>query len=66
MPRFFFHLRTAQDLFVDPDGSELPNVSAARGEALVALRHIVADRLLRGGDPLDVQQIEIADDAVAP
>jgi hypothetical protein len=59
----FFHIRTVRDLFVDPDGSEMTSLSAARTETLIALRCIVADRLRRGDRLLDVQQIEIADAA---
>lgn len=62
MAPFFFHVRTDQGLIMDPEGSHLPDLSAAQQEALTALRQIVADRL-RGARPLDVQQIEIADDS---
>jgi hypothetical protein len=64
MPCFFFHVRTVQDLFVDLDGSELPNLCAACEEALLAFRYITAERLRGGNKILDLQPNEIADDVV--
>jgi len=36
MPRFFFHIRDGATLIEDPDGSELPDLAAAREEAAPA------------------------------
>ena len=39
MPRYFLHI---DDLGTDPDGTELPDVDAARREALLSAREILA------------------------
>ena len=59
MPRFFFNIRRHSNLDLDPEGSELPDLNAARQEALVSLRQLVAD-LVRGA-AAHVEQIEITD-----
>lgn len=62
MPRYFFHIR-ADDIFIrDPDGSDLPNLDAARAEAGHSARHLLAD-LLKEGEVLDGQVFEISDEA---
>ena len=62
MPRFFMHNREAERLIEDPDGSDLPDLDAAREEAAVAAREIAAERL-RAGEPLDARRFEIHDEA---
>lgn len=61
MPRYFFHVREGQALSRDSEGQILPNVDAARGEAIAASREILGDKLLHGGS-LNTRQIEIADE----
>lgn len=60
MPRFFFDIRRHGTITPDAEGSELPDLAAARQEALISLRQLVAD-VLRGPDAADVEQIEITD-----
>lgn len=60
MPRYFFHVRDGQTFREDPEGSELPDLTAAHREALTDARHILADRL-RAGEVLDGQRFEITD-----
>jgi hypothetical protein len=48
MPRFFLHVRTGQDLILDSEESELPNLAAAQDEALASLQQLVAERLRSG------------------
>jgi hypothetical protein len=48
MPRYHFHLRKNGILEVDPEGAELPTLDAARDEAVLAAREILAERLLQG------------------
>ena len=62
MPRFFMHNRQAERLIEDPDGSNLPDLDAAREEAAVAAREIAAERL-RAGKGLDARRFEIRDEA---
>ncbi|MEE7456101.1 hypothetical protein MPAR168_18550 [Methylorubrum populi] len=64
MARFFLHLRDGTELIEDPDGSELPDLNAARAEARDAARDIMAG-MVRAGELLDGQQIEIRDAAGA-
>ncbi|MBL6082339.1 hypothetical protein JMJ56_30665 [Belnapia sp. T18] len=66
MPRFFLHVRQGQELILDPEGSELPDLVAAQHEARLSLRELVAGCLRSSGSSsriTDVQQIEIADQA---
>lgn len=61
MPRYFFHVRDADDdISRDTEGQELPDLEAARAEAFSANREMLGERLLHGGQ-LDHRQIEIAD-----
>jgi hypothetical protein len=62
MPRFFFHIRDRDGLTEDPEGTELPDLDAARTDALAAARDILAERIAkdgRTGDP----RFEIRDEA---
>jgi hypothetical protein len=61
MPRYFFHVREGADVSRDREGQELPNVEAARREAIAANREILGDRILHGG-ALNHRSIEIADE----
>lgn len=60
--RFFFHQQTKGGLIVDPDGSELPDIEAARAEAVASARQLWAAAIIAGAD-LPVQSFEIADQA---
>jgi hypothetical protein len=62
MPRYFFHIRTGDAVIRDPDGSDLPNLDAARAEARQAARDLLA-ALLKEGGVLDGQVFEISDEA---
>ncbi len=47
MPRYFFHLY--DDVIAhDEEGMELPNVAAARLNALIAARDIIVEQVKRG------------------
>jgi len=61
MPRYFFHIRTSEGIIRDPDGTVLPDLAAARVEAELSARDLLAD-LLRQGITLDGQMFEISDD----
>jgi hypothetical protein len=60
MPRYFFHIRSSDGIIQDPDGTELPDIVAARMEAELSARDLLAD-LLRQGIRLDGQMFEISD-----
>jgi hypothetical protein len=48
MGRFYFHLRSGDQIIADQEGSDLPDVTAARLEALAAARYILADAIRSG------------------
>jgi hypothetical protein len=60
VPRFYFHIIDGTTTILDPDGSELPDLAAARAEALQSARHLLADKL-RAGEVVDGQKFEIRD-----
>ncbi len=61
MPRFFFNVRDSDgEVSRDTEGQELPDLDAARAEAVSTNREMLGERLLHGGN-LDHRQIEIAD-----
>jgi hypothetical protein len=62
MPRFFFHIRDGDELIEDPDGSVLPDLEAARVEAIEGARAIVAAKVL-AGKLIDGQKFEITDES---
>ncbi len=62
MPRFYFHLRDDAGLMRDTEGSELPDLDAARAEAVADARSLVAE-WLRMGQVVDGRRFEIADEA---
>lgn len=65
MPRFFFHVRDADGEFSrDTEGQELPDLEAARAEAISANREMLGECLLHGGS-LNHREIEIADESGA-
>ena len=61
MARYFFNIRDGKTLIEDPDGTDLPNLDAARVEALAAARDILAERL-RADQIVDGQRFEIMDE----
>ncbi len=62
MPKFYFHVRDADDVSRDTEGQELADLDAARAEAINANREMLGEHLLHGGS-LNHRQIEIADDS---
>lgn len=64
MPRYYFDVRDGEELFVDDDGMELPDMDTAIGEARRALADMVRDSL-RSAGPESVS-IAIRDGAEGP
>ena len=61
MPHFFFHVRNSGgDIGHDTEGQELPDLEAARDEAVNTNREMLGERLLHGG--AHHRQIEIANE----
>jgi hypothetical protein len=50
MPQYYRHIQQGGNLIQDPDGVELPNLDAARTEALDGIRDILAACTKRGED----------------
>jgi plasmid stability protein len=48
MARFYFLLQEADKLYTDPEGADLPDVSAARQEAVLAARDILSNAIKTG------------------
>lgn len=48
MPHFFFHNRNQDQTYLDPEGSDLPDLAAAMAEATRSAREMMADELRRG------------------
>ena len=48
MGRFYFHLSAGNEITLDEEGTELPDLSAAKGEAVLAARELLADAIKSG------------------
>lgn len=62
MPRFFFNIHDGDQILGDLEGTELATLDAARHEALVDARWILAEELRADGVTLE-RQFEITDEA---
>jgi hypothetical protein len=63
MTRFFFNIREKSgDLSHDTEGQDLPDLEAARREAINSNREMLGENLLHGGG-LNNRRIEICDDS---
>jgi hypothetical protein len=49
VPRYFLHI---DELDTDPDGTELPDLEAARREAMLSAREMLAERIILGADDI--------------
>lgn len=62
MPLFFLHIRSGSDVLHDPEGSHLPDLAAARAEAILCARELMSQGVLDGGR-LGIERLfEIADE----
>lgn len=61
MPRYYFHIYN--DLVaLDEEGRELPNIAAAREEAIKGARGLMAEELEQSGRMRLQHRIEVADE----
>lgn len=60
MPRFHFHIITPAERIRDDEGIDLPDLAAARKEAIAGLRSILSHEVLAGKLSLE-DRIEIED-----
>jgi len=61
MGRFYFHLQTGDQIVPDDEGIELPDLSAAEHEAILAARELLAEAIKRSR-PEVPQAFVIADE----
>jgi len=61
MTQFFMHLRHADDLMKDSEGSMLPDLEAAKEEARASANELVADQI-KHGQVINDQSFEIWSD----
>ena len=61
MSRFYLHQQIANGIIEDPDGTEAVDLAAARHEAILAARQLLANAILAGVAPLG-RAFRISDD----
>ena len=61
MPVYFLSVRDHGQLFRDPDGSSLPDLSVARTEAIVSARELMAESIATVGSIGIDRSVEISD-----
>jgi hypothetical protein len=59
--RYFFHIRDRRGMIRDLEGSELPDLAAAWGEAWMSARDFAMEDIRHGG-PVMIRQIVIEDE----
>jgi uncharacterized protein DUF6894 len=62
LPRYYLHIRSGDQTALDDEGTDLPDLQAARADALVAARELFAAGIKSARDPLP-KSIVIADKA---
>ena len=62
MTRYFFNVISGKDTIEDPEGAELPDIDAARAEALEDIRFLMSAAILEGSDISD-RSMEVRDSA---
>ena len=62
MPNYFFHIYDATGTLQDDEGMVLPNLDAARTEAIQSAREILAETI-RAGGVVDGRRFEVADES---
>lgn len=62
MPRYYRHIRQGDRHIEDPDGIELPDLDAARAEAITGVRDLLAEAIRKGEDDWLGDAIVIADE----
>ncbi|MDP9812391.1 hypothetical protein J2W42_005261 [Rhizobium tibeticum] len=60
MTKYFFHLRTGNEIIEDEEGVDLDSAAAAHREAITAAREMLAEAVLQG-NVVDGQVFEITD-----
>jgi hypothetical protein len=63
MQRFYFHLQAGDQIVQDDEGEDLPDLSAAQGEAIRAARELLAEAIKSGRPEVVPEAFVIADEA---
>jgi hypothetical protein len=61
MGRFYFHLRAGDELTSDDEGMDLPDLSAAKREAMLTARELLVEAIKSGKQTVP-EAFVIADD----
>lgn len=63
MPLLYFHIKEGDEVLLDEEGSDHPDLQAAREEAIEAIRQIIGNAVM-SGSPLRLdREMQVADDA---
>ncbi|MBX9930910.1 MAG: hypothetical protein K2Y56_05145 [Methylobacterium sp.] len=62
MPRYYLHIRDGERTIPDEEGYDLPDLDAAKAEAVEGARTVLSEKL-KIGELLDGQRIDIMDEA---
>jgi hypothetical protein len=62
MTRYFLHIKDGAELLLDPEGSDLFDLDAARMEAIEGARQLIGAAVL-AGDPLGLQRAILIEDS---
>ncbi len=62
MGRFYLHIKAGGDLHYDEEGAEFPNIDAARREAVLTAREMLAGAI-KAGCPTVPEALVIADES---
>jgi hypothetical protein len=60
MPLYYFHLRDGEDVLLDPEGCELPDLESVGARALLTARSLMSADILEGRLQLDLR-IDVED-----
>ena len=63
MPLFFFHIKENGEILHDEEGSDYPDLQAARDGSIEGIRQIVSDAVLIGGPLRLDREMHLEDDA---
>jgi hypothetical protein len=63
MTRFYFHFARDGDEFEDAEGADLPDLAAARKQALDAVRDVKRSRFARYGPDWSGWSVRVSDEA---
>jgi hypothetical protein len=62
MPHYYFHVKEGAGLLSDPEGSHLPDLAAARREAIEGARQLISAAVLTG-EPLGLgREMQVEDE----